>query len=70
MHLSESDTRAKFIDPQLKNDWWNEKQIIREYEFTDWRKLPGNKREQRKKADYILTYKWVKLAIIEADLNK
>ena len=66
MHLSESDTRAKFIDPQLKNDWWNEKQIIREYEFTDWRKLLWNARWKRKFADYILSYKWIKLAIIEA----
>ena len=57
MHLSESDTRAKFIDPQLKNDWWNEKQIIREYEFTDWRKLLWNARWKRKFADYILSYK-------------
>ena len=66
MHFSEADTRHKFIDSQLERDWWQKKQIICEFDFTDGRKLPGNKRWERKKADYILSYKWVKLAIIEA----
>ena len=35
MHLSESDTRSKFIDQKLKNDGWQENSIIREYYFTD-----------------------------------
>lgn len=63
---SESDTRAKFIDPILKESLWEEKNIIREYYFTDGRKILGGKRWKRKFADYILTHKWVKLAIIEA----
>jgi len=66
MSYSESDTRAKFIDVQLKNSNWEENCIIREYYFTDWRKSLWNKRWARKFADYILTYKWVKVAIIEA----
>lgn len=66
MHLSESDTRSKFIDQKLKNDGWQENSIIREYYFTDWRKLLWNARWKRKFADYILSYKWIKLAIIEA----
>lgn len=66
MHFSESDTRAKFIDEKLKKSFWGENNIIREYTFTDRRKLLGNKRWKRKSADYILYYKWVKLAIIEA----
>lgn len=66
MHLSEFDTRAKFIDEQIKKSLWNESNILREYTFTDGRKLLGNKRWKRKSADYILSYKWVKLAIIEA----
>ena len=66
MHFSEADTRHKFIDSQLERDWWQKNQIICEFDFTDGRKLPGNKRWERKKADYILSYKWVKLAIIEA----
>ena len=66
MHFSESDTRSKFIDEKLKNDGWQENFIIREYYFTDWRKLLWNARGKRKFADYILSYKWIKLAIIEA----
>ena len=66
MYLSESDTRSKFIDQKLKNDGWQENSIIREYYFTDWRKLLWNARWKRKFADYILSYKWIKLAIIEA----
>ena len=66
MHFSEADTRHKFIDSQLERDWWQKNQIICEFDFTDGRKLPGNKRWERKKADYILSYKWVKLVIIEA----
>ena len=66
MGHSESDTRAKFIDPQLKSNWWEEEYIIREHYFTDGRKLIGGKRWERCFADYILKYNWVKLAIIEA----
>ena len=66
MHFSESDTRSKFIDQKLKNDGWQENSIIREYYFTDWRKLLWNARWKRKFVDYILSYKWIKLAIIEA----
>lgn len=66
MSFSESDTRAKYIDPELKNSNWEEISIIREYFFTDWRKALWWKRWKRKYADYILTFKWVKLAIIEA----
>lgn len=66
MYYSESDTRAKYIDPSLKASSWEEINIIREHYFTDWRKALWGKRWKRKFADYILTYKWVKIAIIEA----
>lgn len=66
MNYSESDTRANYIDPQLKNSKWESNNIIREHYFTDWRKTLWGKRWKRKFADYILNYKWVKLAIIEA----
>lgn len=66
MHYSEHDTRAKFIDPQLKSADWEENYIVREYYFTDGRKLSGNKRGERLFVDYLLRYKNVPLAIIEA----
>lgn len=66
MPYSEADTRSKLIDPQLKNAGRSEEHIIREWYFTDGRKLVGGKRWQRCFADYVLTYNGVKLAIIEA----
>lgn len=66
MVYSESDTRAKFIDPMLKNSWRTEDYIIREHYFTDGRKLLGNKRWPRCFADYILKSNGINLAIVEA----
>ncbi|EAK8307877.1 TPA: DEAD/DEAH box helicase family protein [Campylobacter jejuni] len=63
---SEDDTRVKFIDAKLYDSSWNEKNIKRNYYFTDGRKLLGGKRAQRKFADYLLRYKGNNLAIIEA----
>ena len=66
MRYSEHDTRAKFIDPQLKQANWEETSIFREYYFTDGRKLSGNKRGERLFVDYLLRFQNVSLAIIEA----
>ncbi|MFN8672540.1 MAG: DEAD/DEAH box helicase family protein [Candidatus Sericytochromatia bacterium] len=66
MNFSEADTRAKLIDPKLKESLWDENFIIREYYFTDGRKLLGNQRTKRLFADYLLRYKNINLAIIEA----
>ncbi|EAJ4476864.1 DEAD/DEAH box helicase [Campylobacter coli] len=63
---SEDDTRVKFIDAKLYDSSWNEENIIRNYYFTDGRKLIGNKRAERKFADYLLRYEGNNLAIIEA----
>ncbi|MGQ2623704.1 EcoAI/FtnUII family type I restriction enzme subunit R [Campylobacter coli] len=63
---SEDDTRVKFIDAKLYDSSWNEKNIKRNYYFTDGRKLLGGKRAQRKFADYLLRYEGNNLAIIEA----
>lgn len=66
MNISESDTRANYIDLQLKNSNWEAHNIKREYYFTDGRKALWNKRWDRKFADYLLKHKWSNLAIIEA----
>ena len=66
MAYSESDTRSKLIDPQIKQSGWDESNIVREYYFTDGRKLIGGKRGKRYFVDYLLTYKNTNLAIIEA----
>jgi len=66
MAYSESDTRSKLIDPAIKSSGWLESNIVREYYFTDGRKLIGGKRGKRYFVDYLLTYKNTNLAIIEA----
>lgn len=66
MPLNETDTRSKIIDEKLKQSGWLESYIVREYSITDGRKLIGNKRGKKYKADYILFYKQKILAIIEA----
>lgn len=66
MSYSESDTRAKFIDPQIQAAGRQESQIVRERFFTDGRKLPGNKRGKQCFADYLLKDNGLNLAIIEA----
>lgn len=65
MHLSESDTRAKYIDPKLRESGW-ESFVIREHYFTDGRIILGGKRGKRLFVDYLVRYKNTNLAIIEA----
>ena len=64
--ISESDTRANFIDPQLAGSKWEPIHIVREYYFTDGRKLLGNKRGKRLFLDYLLKFNNTNLAIVEA----
>jgi len=66
MAYEETDTRVNLIDPSLYESGWDNKYIVREYHFTDGRKLIGNKRGKRYAVDYLLTYKNTNLAIIEA----
>ncbi|MDY0403428.1 DEAD/DEAH box helicase family protein [Sulfurovum sp.] len=66
MAFTEADTRAKLIDPKIKASDWLETNIVREYYFTDGRKLIGGKRGKQYYVDYLLTYKNTNLAIIEA----
>ncbi|MBJ7880994.1 EcoAI/FtnUII family type I restriction enzme subunit R [Gelidibacter salicanalis] len=65
-NISESDTRANFIDPKLADSQWEPIHIVREYYFTDGRKLLGNKRGKRLFLDYLLKYNNANLAIVEA----
>ncbi len=66
MAYTEADTRAKLIDPQIKSSYWLESHIVREYYFTDGRKLIGGARGKQYYVDYLLTYENTNLAIIEA----
>ena len=66
--MNESDTRLHKIDPQLKAAGWGVKdgsRITTEYTFTKG-KISQTQKGMPKRADYVLVYKGVKLAIVEA----
>ena len=67
--MNEEETRAELIDPKLKSCGWGVvegSKVHREYHFTDGKIQTGGGRSKRMIADYILVYKGVKLAVIEA----
>ena len=66
--MNESDTRLHKIDPQLKAAGWgvlDGSRITTEYTFTKG-KISQTMKGMPKRADYVLIYKGVKLAIVEA----
>ncbi len=70
--MNESETRAELIDPQLLACGWGvvpDSKVLRERDvcrITDGRIQVGGGRAKPLIADYILVYKGVKLAVIEA----
>ena len=67
--MNEAETRAELIDPALKTCGWGEvadTKVFREFHITDGKIQTGGKRSKPLIADYILSYKNVKLAIVEA----
>lgn len=66
--MNESQTRLEKIDPALKKSGWGiveDSRIIVEYPITNG-KISKSVAPKPLKADYILTYKGVKLAVVEA----
>jgi type I restriction enzyme, R subunit len=66
--MSEQDTRRQLIDPKLKAVGWEvaeSSQIITERYFTNGR-LTQSGRQAKSRYDYVLIYKNVKLAVVEA----
>lgn len=66
--MNETETRAELIDPKLKECGWGVvegSKILREYNITAGRIQTGG-RGKRLIADYVLVYKGIKLAVIEA----
>jgi len=68
MSRNEAETRAELIDPQLAEQGWSGEdcRVHREYTIRAGRILPRGRREYQKPADYVLSYKDRKLAVIEA----
>lgn len=69
--MNEAETRAELIDPKLKENGWDGKtnpevKVHREYHITAGKIKAGGGRHKPVIADYLLTYKGRKLAVIEA----
>ncbi len=67
--MNEAETRAELIDPKLKACGWGVvegSKILREYNITAGRIQTGGVRAKKLTADYVLVYKGIKLAIVEA----
>jgi type I restriction enzyme R subunit len=67
--MNEAETRAELIDPKLKACGWGVvegSKILREYHITQGKIQTGGGRGKKEIADYILVYKGIKLAIVEA----
>ncbi|MDO9098498.1 MAG: DEAD/DEAH box helicase family protein [Candidatus Methanoperedens sp.] len=67
--MNEAETRAELIDPQLKACGWGvieNSKILREYPITAGKIQTGGVRAKKLTADYILVYKGIKLAVVEA----
>ena len=67
--MNEAETRAELIDPKLKACGWGViegSKILREYNITAGKIQTGGGRSKKIIADYVLVYKGIKLAVVEA----
>lgn len=70
--MNEAETRAELIDPKLKACGWGViegSRILREYNITAGKIQTGGVRGKKTIADYVLVYKGIKLAVVEAKSN-
>ncbi len=71
--MNEAETRAELIDPKLKACGWgvvDGSKILREYNITAGKIQTGGLRAKKLTADYVLVYKGIKLAVVEAKSNE
>jgi type I restriction enzyme R subunit len=67
--MNESETRAEYIDPKLKESGWGVvegSKVLREFRITPGKIQIGGAISKPEIADYVLVYKNRKLAIVEA----
>ncbi len=67
--MNEAETRAELIDPKLKACGWGViegSKVLREYNITAGKIQAGGIRGKMLTADYVLVYKGIKLAVVEA----
>jgi type I restriction enzyme R subunit len=70
--MNEADTRAELIEPKLRACGWgvvDDSRILREYNITAGKIQAGGGRSKKIIADYVLVYKGIKLAVVEAKSN-
>ncbi len=73
--MNEAETRAEIIDPLLAVAGWRTDnstgvRVRREYQINDGEIRAGGIRTGQLKADYVLEYKNIKLAVVEAKSNE
>jgi type I restriction enzyme R subunit len=67
--MNEAETRAEYIDPKLKESGWGEvegSKVLREFRITPGKIEASGVRAKPEIADYVLVYKNIKLAVVEA----
>ena len=67
--MNEAETRAELIDPKLRACGWGVvegSKILREHPITAGKIQIGGGRGKKDIADYVLVYKGIKLAVVEA----
>ena len=67
--MNEAETRAELIDPKLRACGWGViegSKILREYHITAGKIQTGGIKGKKLTADYVLVYKGIKLAVVEA----
>lgn len=67
--MNEAETRAELIDPKLKACGWGVvegSKVLREYNITEGKIQTGGGKGKKEIADYVLVYKGIKLAVVEA----
>src|ERR1017187_1879341 len=67
--MTEDETRAELIDPKLKACGWGVvegSKVFRNHPITAGKIQTGGVRGKLLRADYVLSYKGIKLAVIEA----
>ncbi len=68
-YMNESETRAEYIDPKLKESGWGViegSKVLREFRISPGKIEMGGVPQKPEIADYVLVYKNRKLAVIEA----
>jgi type I restriction enzyme R subunit len=71
--MNEAETRAELIDPKLKACGWGVvegSKVLREFNITAGKIQTGGIRAKKLTADYILVFKGIKLAVVEAKADE